>query len=199
MTTLRTLIIVIVLGTALTACRDSAADTVAVPRRTAYPRICIPAAIYTPFTGAPLHFETSAAATAGIATPPSGHSAPGSTWVDVVYPGYGITIHCTFTQADADRIPGILDNRIERLSINTGGATSEVSELTNAGGFDCRMIVTRAESPTPVQFLASDHERWVVSGSAYIEAGRNASPDSIAPVISMLERDITHSLTTLKR
>lgn len=199
MTTLRTLIVVITLGSIPTACRDSATDTVAVPRRTAYPRICIPAAVYAPFADAPLHFETSAAAKARIATPPSGNSAPGSTWVDIAYPEYGITIHCTFTHTDTDRIPGILDNRIERLSVNTGGATSEMSELTNAYGFDCRMIATRAESPTPVQFLATDHKHWVISGSAYIEAGRNTNPDSIAPVISMLERDIIHSLTTLKR
>ncbi len=187
----------VVVGIVIAGCNDR--RQALVPRRTAYPRLSVPEPYYRPIEGLPLSFEVNLS-TEVIDTAVTISSAEaGSRWVNVAYPSLGVTIYCTLTPVDSASIGDVTDNRIERLSLNTGGAVTELVELINDGGFDCRIAVTRSDSPTPVQFIATDHREWVVSGSAYLEAGRNNNPDSVAPIVDMLERDIRHTVSTLHR
>lgn len=175
---------------ALLAAACSAPDdaTTAVPRIHAYPRLQLPDSAMTPTEGTPLRFDINTAATA---------SRPRPDWLDVAYPTLGITLHISFTHAPAPEIPAVMDNRMERLMLNAGNAELKMAESTNAAGFD----IALAEAPgaaTPLQFLATDHEEWVVSGAAYLADPMSAAAvDSLRPAIEAVRRDIARSLSTL--
>ena len=92
-----------------------------------------------------------------------------------------------------------LDNRAERMALNTGGARSELIELVSDGGFSGRLMTTRSSTVTPLQFLASDpHGSMVVSGALFIgDAAEASSPDSLTPVVDAVRDDLLHALKHL--
>lgn len=165
----------------------SSSDT-PVPRQYAYHRIDVPAAVYRADTigGIPVELNQSAQSVA---------NTPG--WLTAVYDGLNAELYLTLTPLSAETEESLIANRVERLSMNTGGASTEVVESRNAGGWECTLLVTPSGSPTPVQFLAVEPGKWMLSGSAMIEGATSAPADSIRPVVEMLRRDITHLLMTL--
>ena len=82
------------------------------------------------------------------------------------------------------------------MALNSGGRTSELIELTNANKFNSQILITEQNKVTPIQFLSTNNQNWVVSGVLYIENNQNL--DSIHPVIDVVKRDIIHSLKTIK-
>lgn len=83
------------------------------------------------------------------------------------------------------------------MSLNSGGNRSELFELETPAGFSGKVLVTAVGTLTPVQFVAYN-ERWVVSGAYFVGEDAAATPDSIAPAIQAVKRDIIHAITTLK-
>ncbi len=160
----------------------------AIPRRTAYPRPQLPDTVLTACEKAPLHFEINAEANA--ATPREG-------WLDINYPMLGATVHVTFTETTAEGIDEIRHNRMERLMLNSSDRPSTHSEFTNPAGFDVLISETDGAA-TPLQFLATDSRRWVVSGAVYFsDPDAGASSDSIRPMVDALRRDIIKAMTNL--
>lgn len=120
-------------------------------------------------------------------------------WFDIVYPAYNVRINCTLTHTESPvQLQSVIDNRLERLERNAGGASGEMIELTSAGGIGSLLMVTPGALATPVQFLATDSTRRVLSGSA-VFASPGQSPDSVAPVVEAIERDIIYMLSNLKQ
>ncbi len=72
-----------------------------------------------------------------------------------------------------------MDNRRERMELNSGGATTVITELTSAGNWHCELAETRTSLTTPVQLLATDSAS-VLSGAFYLDLPAGSSPDSIA-------------------
>lgn len=168
----------------------------AAPLPPAYPRIELYDTVRTAIAeAAPLIFRANAAAT--VTTAERGDRQ--SRWVNIAYPRYKAVIYCTFTPVtDRDR-DRVIDNRAERMSLNTGGRPTEIITLESPGGFHSQLLVTQAESVTPIQFLSTDGQGWVVSGAVYLEnAPRAAASDSIAPVINALREDVINALINLK-
>lgn len=174
-----------------TGCRRG--ETAAVPRPVAYPRIEVPEAEYVVPDSLPLHFEINAGADS------ERRQQEGMTWLTITYPDNfaDVALYCTFSPVTPATLDDVVANRTERMALNTGGADSEVTQLVSSGGFDCTMTVTRAGSATPVQFLAADMS-MVVSGTMYINVEAGFAPDSIAPVVDAVARDVLHSLKTLR-
>ena len=120
-------------------------------------------------------------------------------WFDIVYPAYNVRINCTLTHSESPaHLRSVIDNRIERLERNAGGASGEMTELTSAGGIGSLLMVTPGALATPVQFLATDSTRYVLSGTA-VFAMPGMTPDSVAPVVGAIERDIVFMLKNLKQ
>ena len=118
-------------------------------------------------------------------------------WFDIVYPAYNVRINCTLTRTgNPERLRSVITNRMERLERNAGGTSGEMTELTSAGGIGSLLMVTPGALATPVQFLATDSTSFVLSGSA-VFASPGQSPDSVAPVVEAIERDITYMLSNL--
>ena len=174
----------------LTGCRR---EERAVPRPVAFPRIEIPAERYVAADSVPMHFEINTASST------ERKEQDGTVWLTITYPGYfpGTAIYCTFTPVTDGSVDEVIANRTERMALNSGGADSEITRLTSQGGLDCTMTVTRAGSATPVQFIAADNG-IVVSGAMYINVEAGFAPDSIAPVVDAVSRDMLHSLKTIR-
>ena len=166
-----------------------------VPRRDGYPRVEAYPASYAAADSVPLRFEinTDAKASAKLAS-------EGAVWLNVAYPRYDAEMLCTFTPVDAATVEGVIDNRTERMSLNLGGAAPTFKEYMSEGGFRATVAIAPSAVSTPVQFIAVEDScpRWVVTGAIYF---RNAAAiskiDSIAPMVAVMERDLTHALQKL--
>ncbi len=121
-------------------------------------------------------------------------------WFDIVYPAYNVRINCTLTRAESPaRLQAVIDNRLERLERNAGGASGEMTELTSPGGIGSLLMVTPGALATPVQFIATDSARCCVLSGSAVFASPGATPDSVAPVVGAIERDIVFMLKNLKQ
>lgn len=162
----------------------------AIPKPQAYPRLSLPDSVFTTLRIADVEFQLNSAATV------SESERDDATWIDITYHGIeGGKLYLTLSTAPAERLPDLIENRIQRASLNVGNATTEVTELTSAGGWDGILLVTRSSLTTPVQIIAHD-DRHLLSGALYLQMSPTATPDSISPIIETVKRDM---LTTLQQ
>lgn len=181
-------VIVILLSVIVAACNKGNQET-PVPRREAFHRIDIPAAQYTTVTMGDRELFINESI--------DSVKREDVNWLTLVYPRNLATVYITATPLAGQAVDEVIDNRVERLSLNTGGAPTEVMPIPNPGGYDARLIVTPHSSPTPVQFIATDHRNVMISGSALVPGIATVTTDSLMPVVEMLERDITYMLSRL--
>lgn len=177
---------------ALADCSNGGDRRPPVPRRNAYPRIEIPDSSFYNDGRLPLSLQTSTAAKAMVSK--NDHTG---IWVDVSYLQFSASVLFTFTPVSDSTIESVIENRMERISLNLGGNGAEVMQFVSPDGFDSRVIVCRSVA-TPVQFLSTDGRSVVVSGAAYTPGFSMERIDSLNPVVDMLRRDIVHALKTLK-
>lgn len=191
-------------GVASSGCRrqaDPETDQATWPRPYGWPRLAEVAPDYAPVAdslAAPLSFEINSHAEASR---PAGNNG-GARWIDIAYRPYGATLHLTLTRAAAEaEATAAIDNRLERLSLNSDPALTRRADVRSAdGAFAGIMAVTPAGSATPVQFVVSGGRgaaRWVVSGAVHYPAAASAKADSVAPAVETLARDVAHTISTL--
>ncbi len=162
-----------------------------VPRPMAYPRIPVHDSVYTAVPLIPIHFELP---TAAHTTIDSSHTE--SIWINAAYPAYKATLHCTITPVTGQTAHEIIRNRTERMSLNTGGHPTEITQLTSPSGYESQILLTPSGTVTPVQFI-SVSPQWVVSGALYIQP-HHSSPDSVAPILRAVRRDLIHASKTIR-
>lgn len=182
----------------LTGCSNgSGNDSASVPRRHAYPRIELPDSAYTfiEVNDKGLGIALNDAADYAMHASDDGTS----NFIDVDYPGLNAAVYFTVTPVTENTISEVLDNRLERVRLNLGGADAELLEFDSPAGFENKIFVSRADISTPVQFISTDGTATVISGTAFLRDASAANADSLAPVVAMLRRDILHSLMTLQR
>ena len=118
-------------------------------------------------------------------------------WLDIRYPTLRATVHLTFTHSSTDEIETVKANRMQRLMMNAGDASMDFVEFASAGGFDV-VGVSSEGTATPFQFLATDNDKWVVSGSVYFaDAGSGYSVDSLRPSVKAIRNDLLRALNRL--
>lgn len=166
------------------------------PRPEGYPRIALYEAVYRSDSIGPVIFESNA----GTAVTERRQGADGTGWLTLAYPRYGATLYLTASPATASTLGDIIDNRLERISLNIGGATTELTELTGKGGWHGRVTLTPSGSATPLQILAtSPRGDCVVSGALFLERAATAtSPDSLAPALEAVRDDLIHAVNALR-
>lgn len=168
-------------------CSPGESRDVAVPRKEAYPRMTIPDAVYRTDTIAELPVKVNRASQSSRET---------EGWMTVTYNDPKAEVFMTLTSFN-NNMEDAVANRLERLSMNTGGATTEVEEFVNHAGRNCLLMITPAGCPTPVQFIAVAEGEWMLSGSAVVEGIATATGDSLKPVVEMLHRDVSYMLHEL--
>lgn len=144
-----------------------------VPRPEGYPRIALYEAVYRNDSIGPVIFESNA----GTAVTERRQGADGTGWLTLAYPRYGATLYLTASPATASTLGGIIDNRLERISLNIGGATTELTELTGKGGWHGRVTLTPSGSATPLQILATSPRATALS------AERFSSKERLQPLL----------------
>lgn len=186
-------------GAALMSCtvRD---DKTAVPKPEGWPRIEVPAQNYTDRTIGGINLRLNSEATANTET-----RVDGNQWIDITYPQFRqAKIYLTLSSATADEMQNVLANRHERMELNTGGALTELTELTSEGEWQCELAMTRNSLTTPLQLLAHDsiHANGighVLSGALYLDVPPHTAPDSIAPIVRAIKDDMLTLLKHLRR
>ncbi len=177
------------LALSVTACGG---ESKPVPRPRAFHRIEIPAATYDTLTAGNISLLTNSAARV-VEKPAEGNSQ----WIDITYPGMGnATVYCSITEVTPATASAVTDNRLERMALNSGGHRSEITEFDTPSGFSCRLMTTPAGTATPVQFLAVGESK-VVSGVLMVNVSTGFRPDSIAPVVEAVGRDMITLMTNL--
>ncbi len=124
-------------------------------------------------------------------------SSTGSRWLTWSYPRYRATVYLTVTPVNPVTLSDVIDNRLERISLNAYGTHPEVCEAGN-GKFDGAVYVSMSGTATPVQFLSTDNLSTVVSGAVSLDdEAAVANNDSVAPVIRALKADMIEMLESL--
>lgn len=178
----------------LAACSPDQGHT-PVPRRTAFPRVCLYDSTYTSVDSIPVNISLNSALTPEVKT-----RQDGSIWLTAEYPAYNATLYVTATPVNESTVESIVDNRTERIHLNINGAGIRIEEMDNAAGYHSNIIRTVSPSSTPLQFLAvnAGRPRWVVYGSVFFGEMAASTPlDSIAPVYEAINRDIRHAMRSL--
>lgn len=173
----------------------SRAEEKAYPKPEGWPRIEMPAADYRVCDLGGVELLVNSAAKVETRD-----SKEGSVWADVSYPGIKEgKIYLSITDTGgAEALAEAVDNRHERMELNSGGALTELTQLRSEGGWTCEIVLTRGSLTTPVQILAHDGERRLVSGALYLNLPPGTSPDSIAPVVKAVNRDLTEAMKHLR-
>lgn len=171
-------------------------ETAPVPKPEGWPRIEMPAPEFTAVEsgGTELLFNSDARVESREA------DGGGGRWFDVTYPGvHGARIYLSLTAVgDTAELEKALSNRRERMELNTAGARTEITQLRSEAGWECVIALTRSSVTTPVQLLAHDGRSRMLSGALYLNLPPDARPDSIAPVVLAISRDLTEMLKHLR-
>lgn len=161
-------------------------ETAPIPLPRAWPRTALYDTIYAPVRE---DIELNTSALVDV--------SPDGTRIDAAYLAYRATLYVTDTRtATVGEADAAEANRIERMSLNTGGLQSEQTAVTTPAGYRAVLLVTPVGSLTPVQFIARAPRR-VVSGAVMLDRVP-ASADSVAPTLTALRRDLLHLITTLR-
>ncbi len=183
--------LIIFAALAVGACSGGGNDT-ATPRPRAYHRIEVPAANYDTLHIDGINIVTNSSART-LEKRPDGPS----TWIDIAYPTLGnATIYCSVTPVTPATVAAVVDNRLERMALNSGGYKSDLMEFSTPAGYDCRILVTGAGTATPVQFLGVS-DKNVVSGALMVQVDEGFRPDTLAPLVNCVTHDVEMLLRSL--
>lgn len=166
-----------------------------IPRRTAYPRVNLCDTVYVKSHLLPINFEINSEAIASEDN--SNNTNDGSKWINVFYPKYNATLYYTYTPVTSSNIDGVIDNRIERISLNIGSLTSEMTEMNTPSGVSAQIISTPTSEVTPLQFIATNNSSWVISGAFCFNETKDISTDSISPILKAVNKDLIHTIKNL--
>ncbi len=179
-----------ILLTAITAiisagCRKSTDNPV--PRPVAYPRIEVYKPVYDTIDTVGVLLPVNKGATRSIR--PNGD---GNTWIDVTYPRYRAILRYTLSDHDRATLAKAIDNRLTRMSLNSGGNTTEIIELQSLDGISSTIFVTPGATVTPVQILSTDSTSFLLSGVLEI-SGDSVTREEISPVVSAVKEDMLYT------
>lgn len=179
----------LLLATAALGCSDRQSQYVAVPKPTAYPRVADPGTEYIAIDSLPVVLMANSAAIV---------NRPRPQWIDIAYPGLGVTLHVSLTPTTPAEFDQVIANRSERMALNVADVSSTGQTQLDSPDFTSVVISSPETRPTPLQFLAHDGGRFVISGAAFFsDVTPDASIDSLAPIVSYVERDIVRALSNL--
>lgn len=191
---MKTALAAIIGCTLLSSCSWDTGHT-PVPRRTAFPRVSLYDSVFSAVDDLPVNLSLNS-----VLSPELESREDGSVWLTAEYPAYNATLYVSVTPVNESTVESVVDNRTERIHLNTNGASINIEEIDNPSGYHSNIIRTVSPSSTPLQFLAlnPDSPRWVVSGSVFFGGvSSSTSLDSIAPVYDAINRDIRHAMRSL--
>lgn len=188
MKTVFTYIFIIITSLTIICCNDS--NKAITPRPIGYARITPIDSTYTHIQHHKIYFATNNSAQVI-------HDSTNTQWYNIVYPQYNAIIYCSFTPTTESTIAKIIQNRVERISLNIGDNPSISTELKNDNNFVSTIIKTPTGTINPLQFISTDNVSWVISGTLLLKESLSSKSDSLLPVIDAIERDIIYALENI--
>lgn len=186
----------IVFAFSVSECGNDGDASTAVPRRTAYPRIEVYDTVYAAVERLPIVFEVNAAATVSRGLRDGREDA---NWINVKYDRYGATLLCTYSPVTPATVADVMDNRIERMSLNAGDMTTDVTTISTLSGVDATVLMTPRAKVTPIQFMATDSATYVLTGALYFDRAAAVDADSVMPILEAVRGDVIHAISHLQR
>ncbi|MFI3239704.1 MAG: hypothetical protein R3Y22_03855 [Bacteroidales bacterium] len=162
-----------------------------IPKPRGYMRIDLPIANYATVNNLPVSFEVNDLANVD--------RVKKGEWLDIVYPQFNATIHCSYVKVDEESFYYHLDNRIERVMMNTNFQKPTMVDMISESDSEVKstLFINQSGVITPVEFIATDSVSFILSGTLAMY-GDKVEHDSIAPIINYIEGDITQLLKTIK-
>lgn len=116
----------------------------------------------------------------------------GAVWITARYPKYNATLYVTKISHSREDMVREISERVRRIELNAGGGKIERNVRSIPGGMEQQIFVARRGSAHPVQLLAVDMKKnEIISAATVLEDySEKTDPDSIAPVIDALKRDL---------
>ena len=192
MTSRITLLTAMAITLTTAACRKATDNPV--PRPEAYPRIEAYEAAYDSITAAGgLVVPVNKGAVSEVA-----RNSGKSQWINLSYPRYRATLRYTITTGSARDVKESVDNRLTRMSLNSGGNTTEIIELRTPEGIASTIFVTPGATVTPLQILSTDSATFTMSGVLEI-ASPTATREEIMPVVAAVKEDLLYTAKHIAR
>lgn len=175
------------------------ANNYEIPKPEAYPYIEPYDSVYVCYDSLPVSFDINAAAQTKI-IPSEMADTLGikSNWLNIRYPRYEATLHCTALRGNNALILSHLENRKKRIEMNLLNIPAHSIHIEDPDNkFTSELFFSSGESMTPIQFLATDSNTFILSGALRFDREIN-DHDSVSPVIEYITRDIVQMLQTVK-
>lgn len=172
-------------------------ESTPIPRQYAYPRICEFCNDYELVNDGELHIERNKSAVIDVDSVVDNNSR----WLTLFYPQYNSKLFITINKTlSSDSFNQILENRIQRFSLNIGGNIYEQFDVENQNGFNTQILRIKSNSANPVMFISTNNKDIIVSGTMYLQdVNAISKPDSIAPIVDYFFHDIAHIAKTLAK
>lgn len=118
-------------------------------------------------------------------------------WLNVEYPIYNATLHLSYKEVSENLEQYLEDSHrlVYKHAIKADAidGTNYIDKQRNVYGLVYRIQGNAASS---IQFIATDSLKHFLRGSLYFN--NHPNPDSLAPVIQYIDKDIVHLMESLK-
>lgn len=181
------LLILLCISISVSSCSSDAPT----PRRYAYPRVdTYPQKYSSIVNSADVNIEVNTA----VRIVTDSVADADTRWITLSYPKYKANLYITVNKCNRkSQLQDVIANRVQRISLNTGGKDFEQVDLQSEADFKSKIFTIRGGSTNPVMFISSNQRNCVVSGSLYfLDSNAVAKVDSIAPIIDAVSNDIIH-------
>lgn len=172
-------------------------ESTPIPRQYAYPRICEFCNEYVPVNNEELNIERNKSAVIDVDSVVDNNSR----WLTLFYPHCNSKLFITINKTlCSETFNQVLENRIQRFSLNIGGNVYEQFDVGNQNGFNTQILRIKSTSANPVMFISTNNHDIIVSGTMYLQdVNAISKPDSIAPIVDYLFQDIAQIAKTLAK
>jgi len=186
--------IFILIATLLFSCGQE--EQAYVPKPKGFNRIDLPAQRYQKLTEEhPYSFEYSTSAQ----ILPDTFALAGKDWIFIYYPRFNANIQLTYKPLKNS--PVLLRDYINDSFKLTGkhqvrASSIQEQRLLTDHHLTAMLFKIEGDVPSPYQFYTTDSTRHFLRGAIYFSTA--AKNDSLAPVISFIQKDMIHLLNTLQ-
>lgn len=178
-----------------TACQGDEAIT---PKPRMYPKINFPAQEYTVFqsAGCPMQFDIPVHARMVKDSGFFEKSMLGECWFDLLLDTLNASLHCSYLPIrKKDELGNLINDAFDLAGKHNIKANARrESVISNANGVGGLFFEIDGPVATPIQFFLTDSTKHFFRASLYFNAKVN--PDSTAPVLQFVRKDIEKMLET---
>ena len=170
------------------------------PRPRAFPRVVYPASGYKTFdtTFCNFTFEQPIAAVVEQDTAFFGEKPDNACWFTLKYPAWGGSVHISYkpihSRADFDKCVSDANSLTNKHTVKA----DYIDPIDVRSRYGVSGVVFNVEGNVAsfFQFYLSDTTHHFVRGAMYFNT--HSRPDSLAPVINYVKRDIMHAIETFR-